>query len=80
MLNRDKWVLLAAVFACTGCAQKAPVSNAPAPAPLPAAAVRADSGRATAAHKVYVCPMHADTTYDHPGNCARCGMVLVEKT
>jgi hypothetical protein len=47
---------------------------------LPAAAARADSGRATAAHKVYVCPMHADTTYDHPGNCARCGMELVEKT
>ena len=80
MLNRAKWLLLAAGFACAGCGQKSPASHAPAPAPLPTAAARADSGKATAAHKVYVCPMHADTTYDHPGNCARCGMELVEKT
>jgi multidrug efflux pump subunit AcrA (membrane-fusion protein) len=30
-------------------------------------------------HKVYVCPMDPDVVSDHPGNCPKCGMKLVEK-
>ena len=27
----------------------------------------------------YTCPMHPEVTADHPGNCPKCGMKLVEK-
>lgn len=27
----------------------------------------------------YTCPMHPEVVTDKPGNCPKCGMVLVEK-
>jgi hypothetical protein len=28
---------------------------------------------------MYTCPMHPEVVQDHPGNCPKCGMKLVEK-
>lgn len=28
---------------------------------------------------MYTCPMHPEIVQDHPGNCPKCGMKLVEK-
>ncbi|MBN2347416.1 MAG: hypothetical protein JXJ22_01180 [Bacteroidales bacterium] len=29
---------------------------------------------------LYTCPMHAEVIQDEPGNCPKCGMVLIEKS
>lgn len=33
----------------------------------------------SAPHKLYTCLMHPEVIQDHPGNCPKCGMKLVEK-
>lgn len=29
--------------------------------------------------KIYTCPMHPEVETDKPGNCPKCGMILVLK-
>ena len=41
--------------------------------------VSAKFGTEKSVTKIYACPMHPDVTSDEPGNCAKCGMDLVEK-
>ena len=88
----NRVVLLFLLFAVGGCAGGAkPVSvgadhpanpdAAQAPLPPPSNTLAADEQPTTAqsTHVVYTCPMHPDVTSDHPGECPKCGMTLVEK-
>jgi hypothetical protein len=38
----------------------------------------AEASAAAPASMLYTCPMHPDVTADKPGNCAKCGMSLVQ--
>lgn len=46
-------------------------------APHHAAQPNATTTTADSKIQYYICPMHPNIHYDHPGNCPICGMTLV---
>ncbi len=74
-------LFLAATLAVAGCGTRSGTPNGAAVQPDTAAsAAHADSlHKATAGKKVYTCSMHPEIALSEPGNCPKCGMVLVEK-
>jgi hypothetical protein len=32
----------------------------------------------SSAVKLYTCPIHSEISSDHPGNCSKCGMAMLE--
>ncbi len=57
----------------------APAGHAAMDAAVPLQSAMPESGDLAAGEKVWICPMHATVTQDHPGRCPICGMDLVLK-